>query len=300
MPTVFLSHTHCDKPFVERLASDLKHMGVNVWYDSWEIKVGESLTWRIEQGIGESRYLAVVLSPEALASEWVRRELGAGLAKQAADRRVSLLPIRYRACDIPWLLRDRRYADFTTDYEDGLAQLAQALGLQASAPLSSANWRRFAQKRIAGWQAYRDQEFRALVNNLVSLATSYNWSLRTGASRLPHSLILHDDFSTGRRTFLAMRLDGRTHGYHATLTREINPCNLRASEYASYVGCTVNECAEYVWRHLEAQRALYGDPERPSIIDTYRFLNKRTRGPAMADIVKTIESHTEWADSEIT
>ena len=43
MPTVFLSHTSIDKPFVEKLASDLKRLGIESWVDKYEIKVGESI-----------------------------------------------------------------------------------------------------------------------------------------------------------------------------------------------------------------------------------------------------------------
>ena len=44
MPTIFLSHTSIDKPFVEKLARDLQRLGISVWYDKYEIKVGESLS----------------------------------------------------------------------------------------------------------------------------------------------------------------------------------------------------------------------------------------------------------------
>jgi len=33
MPSIFLSHTSVDKPFVEKLAYDLRRIGVNVWFD---------------------------------------------------------------------------------------------------------------------------------------------------------------------------------------------------------------------------------------------------------------------------
>lgn len=69
MPAVFLSHTSIDKPFVEKIASDLKRLGIEPWVDKYEIKVGESIFWRVEEGLKESEYFAIVLSPEALKSE---------------------------------------------------------------------------------------------------------------------------------------------------------------------------------------------------------------------------------------
>lgn len=75
MPSVFLSHTSIDKPFVEKIARDLNRLGIDAWVDKYEIKVGESIFWRVEEGLRESEYFAIVLSPEALASEWVRSEI---------------------------------------------------------------------------------------------------------------------------------------------------------------------------------------------------------------------------------
>ena len=105
LSSIFLSHTSLDKPFVEKLARDLKRIGINVWFDKWEIKIGESITWRIEEGIRENEYLGIVLSPEALGSEWVKSELGAAWVKQMQLRKVFVIPIYYRDCDIPLFIR---------------------------------------------------------------------------------------------------------------------------------------------------------------------------------------------------
>ena len=51
MPSVFLSHTSIDKPFVEKLARDLSCLGIDAWVDKYEIKVGESIFWRVEEGL---------------------------------------------------------------------------------------------------------------------------------------------------------------------------------------------------------------------------------------------------------
>lgn len=57
MPSLFLSHSSADKTFVEKLAKDLEGVGVNVWFDKWEIKVGDSLTGKIEEGLQANDYL---------------------------------------------------------------------------------------------------------------------------------------------------------------------------------------------------------------------------------------------------
>lgn len=82
MPSVFLSHTSIDKPFVEKIARDLNCLGIDAWVDKYEIKVGEPIFWRVEEGLRESEYFAIVLSPEALASEWVRSEIAVAWDKR--------------------------------------------------------------------------------------------------------------------------------------------------------------------------------------------------------------------------
>ena len=59
--TVFISYSHADSEFVNDLADKLKASGVDVWIDRWKIKVGDSITQKINEGIGESDYLLIVL-----------------------------------------------------------------------------------------------------------------------------------------------------------------------------------------------------------------------------------------------
>lgn len=88
MPSLFLSHSSADKTFVEKLAKDLEGVGVNVWFDKWEIKVGDSLTGKIEEGLQANDYLGLVLSPAAVASEWVKAELSAAWCRQMSSRKI--------------------------------------------------------------------------------------------------------------------------------------------------------------------------------------------------------------------
>jgi hypothetical protein len=124
---VFLSHTHNDKDFVRHLARDLRQYGIRVWYDEWELKVGDSLHEKVEQGIKSSSWLAVVLSPDSVESRWVRDELNAGYAKELERNSVFILPILYRDCAIPGFLQDKLYADFRTEYGRGLRRLLERL-----------------------------------------------------------------------------------------------------------------------------------------------------------------------------
>jgi TIR domain len=90
---VFISHAAEDKATVARpLAEALRKAGVRVWLDEHELKVGDSLSEKIDEGLARSRFGAVILSPAFLAKHWPKREL-AGLRAREEQGRQVILPI---------------------------------------------------------------------------------------------------------------------------------------------------------------------------------------------------------------
>jgi len=91
---VFISHATEDKESVVRpLAHALDQRGVNVWYDEFELRVGDSLRRKIDWGIARSRFGLVVLSPAFFAKNWPQYELDGLVARDMADGGRRLLPI---------------------------------------------------------------------------------------------------------------------------------------------------------------------------------------------------------------
>lgn len=131
LPSIFLSHNHADKPFVRRLAADLDNQGIPYWLDEAEIKVGESLIEKIRDGIDRMDYVAVVLSPDSVASPWVQREVDVAMNQEIMGRRVKVLPVMYRKCELPGFLLGKRYADFSDEsrYAEALEDLVRSLGI---------------------------------------------------------------------------------------------------------------------------------------------------------------------------
>ena len=66
MTKVFLCHANSDKRVARRLARDLERNGMDPWIDEAEIVVGESLLERIERGLSDADFVAVLLSPRAV------------------------------------------------------------------------------------------------------------------------------------------------------------------------------------------------------------------------------------------
>jgi TIR domain/PBS lyase HEAT-like repeat len=124
---IFISYSSKDRTFVQKLANDLVCAGVTVWWDNGEMKVGDSLHKKIQQGITRSSWLAVVLSPHSVASPWVEKELNAAHVRELERREVFILPILYKDCEIPLFIRDKLYADFRVSYEAGLSALLSRL-----------------------------------------------------------------------------------------------------------------------------------------------------------------------------
>lgn len=109
---IFISYSHQDKPFAKKLARDLQHQSVDVWIDEGEIKLGDSLIRKIEDGINSMDYVAVVLSPESVESSWVQKEVEIAMTQEINGKRVIVLPLLYKDCNMPTFLQDKFYADF--------------------------------------------------------------------------------------------------------------------------------------------------------------------------------------------
>src|SRR2546422_10400302 len=101
-PTVFISYSHSDSKFVDQLADKLKASGVDVWIDKWMIKVGDSITGKINEGIGASDFLIVILSHTSVNSQWVREELNVATIRNIEqEKHAFILPVLFQECELP-------------------------------------------------------------------------------------------------------------------------------------------------------------------------------------------------------
>jgi len=90
---VFISHASEDKDEVVRpLAIALKSEGLSVWYDEFELKIGDSLRRKIDKGLANSRFGIVVLSKEFIRKGWTNYELDGIITKSVTGEQI-VLPI---------------------------------------------------------------------------------------------------------------------------------------------------------------------------------------------------------------
>jgi hypothetical protein len=93
---VFISHASEDKDdFVRPFATLLRDKGLVVWYDEFELKIGDKLRRKIDEGLNSSRYGIVVLSNSFFSKEWPQKELDGLFAIEDGGRDV-ILPIWHK------------------------------------------------------------------------------------------------------------------------------------------------------------------------------------------------------------
>lgn len=90
---VFVSHASEDKDDVVRpLAFALKERNISVWYDEFELKIGDSLRRKIDKGLANSRFGIVVISRDFIKKGWANYELDGIITKSISGEQI-LLPI---------------------------------------------------------------------------------------------------------------------------------------------------------------------------------------------------------------
>src|SRR3984893_1275667 len=91
---VFISHASEDKEdFVRPLAEALKDSGIDVWYDEYSLKLGQSLRESIDKGLAHSRYAIVVLARLFFAKRWTNWELNGLVQRHLSSKDGVILPV---------------------------------------------------------------------------------------------------------------------------------------------------------------------------------------------------------------
>ena len=136
---VFISHAFEDKEAIARpLAHELRIRGLRVWYDEFELRVGDSLRASIDHGVANSHYGIVILSPRFFEKRWPTEELNGLAARESADRSRLILPVWHLlgrgdvAAHSP-MLADRVAARTDQEFPDLVDQLLAAMDERVTA-----------------------------------------------------------------------------------------------------------------------------------------------------------------------
>lgn len=92
----FICHASEDKEdFVRPLAEELANKNFYIWYDEFELTVGDSLRESIDRGLRKSAYGIVVLSKSFFSKEWTQYELNGLVNREMSGEKV-ILPVWYK------------------------------------------------------------------------------------------------------------------------------------------------------------------------------------------------------------
>ncbi|MBW4504475.1 MAG: toll/interleukin-1 receptor domain-containing protein [Scytonema hyalinum WJT4-NPBG1] len=116
--SVFLSHSSADKEVVLKVINAFKKANISYWVDHEQIKFGDGIVAKIEEGLQKSKYVVVCLSEKLITSGWCRAEYGAILYREfSGDTSRRVIPLSLDGSNnsnsIPLLLSDKLRANFT-------------------------------------------------------------------------------------------------------------------------------------------------------------------------------------------
>ena len=128
MITAFISHSTKDRVFVEQeMIPFLESLGITSWYSQDDIKVTATWERSIREALIRSDWVVVILSPNAVQSDWVRSEV-----HWALENRIGrVIPVRLRPCDPSDLhlkLAGIQYADYDSDPAAARLRLSALFG----------------------------------------------------------------------------------------------------------------------------------------------------------------------------
>ena len=123
----FLCHSSQDKDVVEAFANKLLSRKASVWYDKWDIKPGESIVQKVNDGLSEMTHLVIFLSKHSVKSHWVQNELSSGLMRKLSDSSVRIIPIMLDEVEIPTIINHIKYADCVHNRDSGFDELIDIL-----------------------------------------------------------------------------------------------------------------------------------------------------------------------------
>lgn len=122
---LFVCHSSTDKEFVEEIGADIEAELCTVFIDKWDIEGGDNIVLKLNEALSSARFVAIVMSPEMISSDWCSAEWSSILHQDPSNRRGRILPLRRRdfhlktgaRLAVPPMLDALNYFDFRRDQD---------------------------------------------------------------------------------------------------------------------------------------------------------------------------------------
>lgn len=107
MSHIFLSYSHKDQEYTQKLVEELRNKGIEVWFDKDSIRTGDQWSLSIKEAVQASSAMVVIMTPSAKQSSWVREEIGVALSCAKP-----IFPLLLKGTVFTWL-SDLQYLDIS-------------------------------------------------------------------------------------------------------------------------------------------------------------------------------------------
>jgi hypothetical protein len=127
--SVFVSYSHEDTWFVDLMVELLSFHRIRPWHDRRDVGAAHLISDKVREGIRSTESMIVVLSPHALQSRWVHKELFAFASVHGTE---TIFPVKLRDFadndGVFHELHDRQAINFSGNMLEGFRDLTQAFG----------------------------------------------------------------------------------------------------------------------------------------------------------------------------
>lgn len=137
-PRGFISHDSRDSELIARpLALKLAGRGVPVWFDEFQLKIGDSLRESIERGLKECHKCVLVLTPNFLSNQgWTKVEFNSVFTREILEQKQLVLPVwagvgRREVYEYCPSLADKVAANWSAGPDDVASRIAAAIDAEA-------------------------------------------------------------------------------------------------------------------------------------------------------------------------
>ena len=123
---IYLSHAGADAKWAQELARCLDKEGFKVWTPLNELTPGENWARALENALESSDAMVVLLSPDAIKSQWTRFEIDYALSSPKYQNRLVSVLLKPTQ-DVPWILRKLRWINAAKDPATTARQIVDVL-----------------------------------------------------------------------------------------------------------------------------------------------------------------------------
>ncbi|HKO99962.1 MAG TPA: toll/interleukin-1 receptor domain-containing protein [Pyrinomonadaceae bacterium] len=90
----FISYSVRDGEFAQRLHRDLSRAGIRCWFAPQALRIGDSVTQKIDRAVVVYDKMLLILSESSIKSDWVKKEVELALEREREQHSQVLFPIR--------------------------------------------------------------------------------------------------------------------------------------------------------------------------------------------------------------